>query len=67
MKAKTLDQKFDAGDDVSSYLYVAKARRLNPKPRRSGTGKKLRILRQKILPLAKAQGLVTDQDIFLTL
>jgi len=34
MKAKELDRKFDAGDDVSTYLDLAKARRLNQETRR---------------------------------
>ena len=34
MKAKELDRKFDAGDDVSKYLDLAKARRVNQEPRR---------------------------------
>lgn len=34
MKAKELDRKFDAGADVSKYLDLAKARRINQEPRR---------------------------------
>ena len=34
MKAKELDKKFDAGDDVSKYLDLAKARRVNQEQRR---------------------------------
>ena len=64
MKAKTLDRKFDAGEDVSKHLDLAQARRLNQAPRRSGVRPKLRTLRRKILPYAKAQGLLTDEDIF---
>ena len=64
MKAKILDRKFDAGADVSQHLDLAQARRLNQKPRRSGIRPKLRALRKKLLPYAKAQGLLTDEDIF---
>ena len=63
MKAKTFDRKFDAGEDVSKHLDLAQARRLNQKPRRSGISPKLRTLRKEIRPLAKAQGLSTDEDI----
>ena len=34
MKAKTVDRKFDAGDDVSKHLELAKARRVNQEARR---------------------------------
>ncbi len=34
MKAKRLDKKFDAGQDVTKYLDLAAARRSNQKPRR---------------------------------
>ena len=64
MKAKTLDRKFDAGEDVSKQLDLAQARQLNQKARRSGVRPKLRALRKKMLPYAEAQGLLTDEDIF---
>jgi hypothetical protein len=34
MKAKELEQRFDAGEDVTKYLDLAKARRINQEPRR---------------------------------
>ena len=34
MKARDLDEKFDAGEDVSDCLDTASARRLNLEPRR---------------------------------
>ena len=34
MKAKELDRKFDAGEDISMYLDFARAKRTNQKPRR---------------------------------
>ena len=33
MKAKTFDEKFDAGEDVSDYLDWSKARRPNLEPK----------------------------------
>jgi hypothetical protein len=63
VKAKTFDRKFDVGDDVSKHLDLAQARRLNQKPRCSGISPKRRTIREEILPLAKAQGLITDEDI----
>lgn len=64
MKAKTLDRKFDAGGDVSRHLDLAKARRLNRKPGRPVVSKKLQAIRKKILPFAKAQGLLTVEELF---
>lgn len=34
MKAKDLDKKFDAGEDISKYLDLSRARRVNETPRR---------------------------------
>jgi biotin operon repressor len=34
MKAKELDKKFDAGEDVSPHLDLARAKRVNQQPRR---------------------------------
>ena len=34
MKAKEIDKRFDAGQDVSKHLDIAKARRVNQTPRR---------------------------------
>ena len=34
VKAKTVDRNFDAGDDVSKHLDLAKARRVNQESRR---------------------------------
>ena len=34
MKAKNFDKQFDAGEDVSKFLELAKARRTNQEPRR---------------------------------
>jgi hypothetical protein len=34
MKAKDFDKQFDAGDDVSAFLDVEKARRPNQEPKR---------------------------------
>ncbi|OGJ85624.1 MAG: CopG family transcriptional regulator [Candidatus Raymondbacteria bacterium RifOxyA12_full_50_37] len=34
MKAKTFDEKFDKGEDVSEFLDLSKASRPNQKPRR---------------------------------
>lgn len=34
MKAKDLDKKFDAGEDISKHLDLSRARRLNETPRR---------------------------------
>ena len=34
MKAKDLDRKFDAGEDVSAHLDPSNARRLNQQPKR---------------------------------
>ena len=33
MKAKDLDKKFDAGEDISKYLDLSRARRVNETPR----------------------------------
>lgn len=34
MKAKDLDKKFDAGEDISKYLDLSRARRVNETPKR---------------------------------
>jgi hypothetical protein len=34
MKAKELDRKFDAGEDVTRHLDLGRARRVNQEPRR---------------------------------
>ena len=34
MKAKELDKRFDAGEDISSHLDLARAKRTNQEPRR---------------------------------
>jgi hypothetical protein len=34
MKAKQLDKRFDAGKDVSTFLDLARAKRINQQPRR---------------------------------
>jgi len=34
MKAKELDKRFDAGEDVSKFLDLARAKRTNQAPRR---------------------------------
>ncbi|NNN07523.1 MAG: CopG family transcriptional regulator [Elusimicrobia bacterium] len=34
MKAKELDKRFDAGGDVSKFLVIARAKRVNEEPRR---------------------------------
>lgn len=34
MKAKELDRKFDAGEDVTAFLDLARAKRTNQQPRR---------------------------------
>ena len=34
MKAKQLDKKFDAGEDVSRFLDLSRARRTNQEPKR---------------------------------
>jgi hypothetical protein len=34
MKAKSFDKKFDAGQDVSHFLDLSRAKRTNQKPRR---------------------------------
>jgi hypothetical protein len=34
MKAKTLDRLFDAGEDITKYLDLSKARRINQEPKR---------------------------------
>ena len=34
MKAKELDKRFDAGEDISKYLDLAKAKRTNESPKR---------------------------------
>jgi hypothetical protein len=34
MKAKELDKRFDAGEDISRFLDLARARRTNQQPRR---------------------------------
>ena len=34
MKAKDLDNKFDAGEDISKYLDLSRARRVNETPKR---------------------------------
>ena len=34
MKAKELEKRFDAGEDISSHLDLARARRTNQEPRR---------------------------------
>ncbi len=34
MKAKDLDKQFDAGENITKALDVARARRINPKQRR---------------------------------
>jgi biotin operon repressor len=34
MKAKELDRKFDAGEDVTAYLDLSRAKRTNQQPRR---------------------------------
>jgi len=34
MKAKEIDKLFDAGEDISKYLDLSRARRVNEEPRR---------------------------------
>jgi biotin operon repressor len=34
MKAKRLDKKFDAGEDISKFLDLSRARRTNQEPKR---------------------------------
>ena len=34
MKARELDRKFEAGEDITSVLEIARARRTNQEPRR---------------------------------
>lgn len=34
MKAKDLDKKFDAGEDIAKYLDLSRARRVNETPKR---------------------------------
>lgn len=34
MKAREMDRKFDAGDDITSYLDLTRAKRTNQTPRR---------------------------------
>ena len=34
MKARELDRKFEAGEEVTAFLDLARARRINQKPRR---------------------------------
>lgn len=34
MKAKDMDKKFDAGEDISKYLDLSRARRVNETPKR---------------------------------
>ncbi|TPW21203.1 MAG: hypothetical protein FD126_927 [Elusimicrobia bacterium] len=34
MKAKDLDKKFDAGEDISKYLDLSRAKRVNEAPKR---------------------------------
>lgn len=34
MKAKDLDKKFDAGEDISKHLDLSRARRVNETPKR---------------------------------
>ncbi|MDE2144133.1 MAG: CopG family transcriptional regulator [Elusimicrobia bacterium] len=34
MKAKELDRRFDAGEDISKYLDLARAKRTNEAPKR---------------------------------
>ena len=34
MKAKELDKRFDAGSDISEFLDISRAKRVNEEPRR---------------------------------